>query len=85
MLDNFTGEGYCVVLDSAYMGEIMALIGCQKWKINMVGTAQDNRTDADTEAKKNGMKKNTYEAVIQGYGVFMILDVERGRALAQRE
>ena len=46
------------------MGDIMALIGRYEWKINMAGTAQENRTGADTEEEKKGMKKNTYEAVM---------------------
>eukprot|EP00957_Ditylum_brightwellii_P142023 10820548-Ditylum_brightwellii.AAC.1 len=44
MLDNFKGEGHCVMMDSAYMGDIMALIGGHEWKNNMVGTVQENRT-----------------------------------------
>ena len=64
MLENFKGEGHRVTMDSAYMGNIMALIGHHKWKINMVGTAQENRTRADTAAEKKAIKKNMYEAVI---------------------
>ena len=64
MLDNFKGKGHCVTMDSAYMGDIMALIGSHDWKINMLGAAQENRTGADTAKKKKGMKKNTYEAVM---------------------
>ena len=41
MLDNFKGQGHCVTIYSAYMGDIMALIGQHKWKINMLGTAQE--------------------------------------------
>ena len=52
-------------MDSPYMGDIMALIGRHEWKINMAGTAQENRTGADTEEKKKKrMKKNAYEAVM---------------------
>ena len=64
MLDNFKGEGHCVTMDSAYMGDIMALAGCHKWKPNMVGTAQENRTGADTKEEEKGMKRDTYEAVM---------------------
>ena len=40
MLESFTGRGHCLVMDSAYMGDVMALIGRHEWKINMVGTVQ---------------------------------------------
>ena len=46
------------------MGDFVALIGRHKWKINMLGTAQENRTDADTAADKKATKKNTYEAAM---------------------
>jgi len=42
MLASFTGRGHCLVMDSAYMGDQMALIGRNEWKINMVGTCQSN-------------------------------------------
>ena len=64
MLDNFKGKDHCVTMDSAYRGDIMALIERHNWKINMLGIAQENRTGADTAEKKKGMKKNTYEAVM---------------------
>ena len=46
MLDSFKSAGHCVTMDSAYMGNIMAMIGQDVWRINMVGTAQANRTGA---------------------------------------
>mmetsp|Transcript_2847 Transcript_2847/g.5763 ORF Transcript_2847/g.5763 Transcript_2847/m.5763 type:complete len:366 (+) Transcript_2847:358-1455(+) len=64
MLDNFKGQGHCVTINSVYMGDIMALIGRHEWKINMVGTAQENQTGADTEEEKKAMKKNTYEIIM---------------------
>jgi hypothetical protein len=39
MLNNFKNKGYCVTMDSAYVGGIMAMIGHDVWHINMVGTA----------------------------------------------
>jgi hypothetical protein len=42
LLNNFKGKGHCVTMDSAYMGDIMAQIGCKEWKMNLVGTAQSN-------------------------------------------
>ena len=63
MLDNFKVEWYsCVTINSAYMGDIMTLIGRQEWKVNMLGTVLENRTGADTE--EEGTKENTYEAVM---------------------
>jgi hypothetical protein len=49
-------------MDSAYMGDIMAMIGRDVWRINMVGTAQANRTGADIDCTKS-MKKGTYDAI----------------------
>ena len=49
-------------MDSASMGDIVALSGRHEWKINMLGTAQENRTGADTAGMKKAMKKNTYKA-----------------------
>jgi hypothetical protein len=40
LLNNFKGKGHCVTMDSAYMGDIMAQIGRDEWKFNMVGTSQ---------------------------------------------
>ena len=55
MLDPFKGAGRCVAMDSAYMGDIMAQIGRFEWGMNMVGTAQADRSGAGpitTERKK---------------------------------
>jgi hypothetical protein len=62
MLDSFKSAGHCVTMDSAYMGNIMAMIGQDVWRINMVGTAQANRTGAIVDCTKS-MKKGTYGAV----------------------
>jgi hypothetical protein len=62
MLDAFKNKGHCVTMDSAYMGDIMAMIGRDVWRINMVGTAQANRTGANIDCTKS-MKKGTYESV----------------------
>ena len=51
-------------MDSAYMGDIMAQIGRFEWKINMVGTAQTNRTGADCAGTCKKMKKGTHETVM---------------------
>jgi hypothetical protein len=62
MLDAFINNGHCVTMDSAYMGNIMAMIGCDVWRIDMVGTAQANCTGADIDCTKS-MKKRTYKAI----------------------
>ncbi len=49
-------------MDSAYMGDIMAMIGWDVWRINTVGTAQANRTGANIDCTKS-MKKETYSSV----------------------
>ena len=64
MLDPFKDMGCCCTMDSAYMGDIMAQIGRHEWKINMVGTSQENRTGADTKEEKAAMKKGTYDAIM---------------------
>jgi hypothetical protein len=63
MLHIFKGNGHCVTMDSAYMGNIMAMIGRNVWKINMVGMAQTNRTGADVANKISWMKKGMYKSI----------------------
>ena len=60
IMDPFKGKVHCVTMDSTYMGDIMALIGRHEWLINMVGTANENRTRSDTKEKKKGIKKGNY-------------------------
>ena len=36
----------------------MALIGRHEWKVNIVGTAQENRTGADTVEEKKRIKEH---------------------------
>jgi hypothetical protein len=62
LLDDFKGKDHCVTMDSAYMGDIMAQIGRKEWKLNMVGTAQSNRTSANLKDVVNKMKAGTYES-----------------------
>ena len=64
MLEDFKGRGHGLTIDSAYMGDIMALIGRYKWEVNIVGTAQENCTGADTAEEKKALEKGTYEAVM---------------------
>jgi hypothetical protein len=65
MLDSFKGQGHCMVMDSAYMGDVMALIGRHVWKINMVGTVQSNRTGAGKMASQDllNMEAGSYESI----------------------
>jgi hypothetical protein len=63
MLDQFKGAGRKVTMDSAYMGDIMALIGRHEWLTNMVGTTNENRTGADATEERKAMKKCTYESI----------------------
>ena len=64
MLGLFNGEGRCVTIDSAYMGNIMAQIGTHKWKFNMVGTSNENRTGTDVKLEKDGLEKGSYQSVL---------------------
>jgi hypothetical protein len=50
-------------MDSAYMGDTMGQIGREEWKINMVGTAQTNRTGAPAAADVQKLKAGTYESI----------------------
>ena len=52
----FKGKGRCMTMDSAYMSDIMAQIGCNEWRMNMVGTAQVNCTGANAKAAVDTMK-----------------------------
>ena len=63
MLEPFKGAGRKVTMDSAYMGDIMALIGRKEWLINMVGTTNENRTGTDAKEEKKRMKKCNYESI----------------------
>ena len=68
LLDNFKGKGHCVTMDSAYMGDIMAQIGQEEWKMNMVGTAQSNQTGANLKDTIDKMKVGTYKSCFWKHG-----------------
>ncbi len=63
MLHALKGNGHCMTMDSVYMGNIMAMISRDVWKINMVGTAQPNRTGADVTDKISRTKKGMYKSI----------------------
>jgi hypothetical protein len=63
MLDSFKNNGHCITMDSAYMGDIMVMIRRGVWRINMVRTAQANRTGANVDCTKSTKKGTTYGAV----------------------
>ena len=62
LLDGYKRHGHCVMMDSAYMGDVMAQIGRDEWKINMVGTAQSNRTRANVKNIIDKLKIGTYKS-----------------------
>ena len=64
MLTSFKGNGHCVTCDSAYMGDTMAQVSRNEWKVNMVGTIQSNRTSADIKPTCDKMKLRTYETAV---------------------
>ena len=64
LLKKFKGDGHCVTMDSAYMGDIMAHIGWEEWLINMVGMLQLNLTGANVKDVKEAMKQGTYKSVL---------------------
>jgi hypothetical protein len=64
ILDNFKGKGHCVTMDSGYMGNIMAKIGREEWKLIMVGMSQSNRVGTDIKDVVDKIKVRTYESKI---------------------
>ena len=60
--------GCCVVMDSAYMGDAMAQVGCEIWEINMTGTVQSNRIcdgSLGVEAiQQKEIQKETHESLL---------------------
>ena len=64
MLDAFKGLGMCCTLDSAYMGDIIAQIARDEWKLNLIGTCQSNRVGADDSEEKKKMIIGSYESVM---------------------
>jgi hypothetical protein len=62
LIENFKGKGQCVAVDSTYMGDIMAQIGCEGWQLNMVGTVQSNQMVAEVKDVLNKMKARMYKS-----------------------
>jgi hypothetical protein len=61
LLYDFKGKGHCVTMDSAYMEDIMAQIGHDEWKLNMLGMSHSNRMGANVKVVVEKMKPGTYE------------------------
>ncbi len=61
LLDDFKGKGRCITMDSACMGDIMAQIGRNEWKLNMVGTSQSNQMGTNVKDVAEKMKPRTYK------------------------
>ena len=53
---NRKGTGQTMTMYLAYMGDILAQIGHEEWKINMVGTCQLNRCGPPIEIALNRYK-----------------------------
>ena len=53
-----------ITIYSAYMRDIMALMGRHDRKISMAGIAQENQTVADTAKEKKGIQKNSYHSYV---------------------
>ncbi|KAL3774011.1 LOW QUALITY PROTEIN: hypothetical protein ACHAW5_004861 [Stephanodiscus triporus] len=62
MLHDFKDCGHCVTMDNTYMGNIMAMIGHDVWRINMVATVHANHTGTNIDCTKL-MKKGTYKSI----------------------
>ncbi len=61
LLNDFKGKGHCVTMDSAYMGDIMAQIGRDEWKLNMVGMLQSNQMGTNVKDVVEKMKPGAYK------------------------
>ena len=46
------------------MGDTMAQVSRNEWKVNMLGTIQSNRTGADIKPTCDKMKLRTYEMAV---------------------
>ena len=64
MLKPFNGNGHYVNYDSAYVGDIIAQVAHNEWKINMVGTIKSNQIGADIKLTCNGIAKRTYNTAV---------------------
>ena len=64
MLKPFNSNGHCVIYDSAYVGDIIAQVAYNEWRINSVGTIQSNQTGVDIKVTCNGMAKRTYDTAV---------------------
>ena len=64
MLKPFNGNVYYVTCDSVYMGDILAQVSRNEWKINMVGTIILDQTIADIKLTCNGMAKQKYDTSV---------------------
>jgi len=49
-------------MNSAYIGDIMAHIGRNEWKLNMVGMSQSNQTGTNVKGIVDNMKPGMYES-----------------------
>ena len=45
-------------MDSAYMGELLAMVATEAWKTNVLGTSQSNRCGPDSKEVAAERKKN---------------------------
>ena len=54
-------------MDSAYMGQLLAMLAREVWKINVVGTTQTNRCGPDgawVKKAKTALKVRSYESFL---------------------
>ena len=60
----FKGNGHCVTCALAYMGDIIAQVSRNEWKINMVGAIRSDQTGVDIKSTCDGMEKRTYDTAV---------------------
>ena len=53
----FVGRGCCITMDSAYMGELLAMVATEAWRMNVLGTSQSNRYGPDPKEVAAERKK----------------------------
>ena len=65
MLPPFKGNGHYVTFDLAYMGDIIAQVSRNGWKINIVRTIQSSQMGVDIKSTCDG-RRNVHMILLYG-------------------
>ena len=77
------GRDHYVTMDSAYMGDLMALIGHDIWKCNLLGTCQGDVRDRTVPTQNKSLNvavwsDNSIVSTLSNYHSPVFLDVGQG-------